>query len=53
MTDLIEFRDEEFSFRHNGALYEVHTEVGDNKPARVVVKETSEQDQQDMEWSDS
>lgn len=38
MTDLIEFRDEEFSFRLDGIAFHVHTEVGDG-PTRVVVEE--------------
>lgn len=38
MTTDIVFRDEEFSFTHDGVAYHVHTEVG-NGPTRVVVDE--------------
>lgn len=52
MTDLIEFtNDDHFGFRLDGVRFDVHTEVGDG-PARVVVRETSEHDEQPMEQSE-
>lgn len=50
MTDRIEFSESEaeFGFRINGVQYHVRTEVGDG-PARVVVSETSEHQETQME----
>lgn len=51
-TDHIEFRDEEFSFRQDRVVFKVHTEVGDDKPTRVVVEEVREQEEQPIEGSE-
>lgn len=52
MTSDVTFSDSGFAFRCDGVLIDVHTEVGKGL-ARVVVTETLEQEEQDMEGSDS